>query len=70
MMMWMDISDTKLKSLNEQSVPIGGAIADVANQVPLNQHTVYLPLGYQLIIWVILFRTPCYNPIQVHQAPF
>ena len=67
--MWMDISGTTLKSLNqmyEQSVPIGSAIADVANQVPHNQHTVYLPLGYQFIICVILFRTPCYNPIQVH----
>ena len=69
----MDISGTTLKSLNqmyEQSVPIGSAIADVANQVPHNQHTVYLPLGYQFIICVILFRTPCYNPIQVHKAPF
>ncbi len=39
LIMWMDISDTKLKLLNQmyqQSVPIGGARADLVNQVPLH----------------------------------
>ena len=34
-------------------------------EIALRQHTVYLPPEYQLIICVILFRTPFYNPIHI-----